>query len=476
MYKRVFSMATDTVKDFILANKLLSKNSRVLLAVSGGVDSVVMLHIFNRLKDDLGLQIAVGHVNHSMRGEASDGDEEFTRKLCKSLNIKFYSEQLDPDSWTAKGNKQQLARKLRYNCLNKWFIEFGADFIATAHHADDQAETFIERLLRGSGLDGLSAIPAKRNNIIRPILCLSREEILGYAKKHSLSWREDKSNSSPKYLRNRIRAEILPALNKLEPTGSRQIYRTVSRIDEAREALEFIAREKLISVTSISNSEKTIIDTTEIKNFPKGLRTAIWREAVKQLKDNSLFGFLETHWIAIDKLVLNNSPNSKLDLPAGIKARLEQNCLVLGFEQEKAVEFNKTLLIPGKTEFKYGTLTSRLLKTDDSSITYGYNEVFFDMDKIELPIKIRNPHIGDKITLPNLGQKKISRIFSDAHIPAEYRLQIPVLSSNNNTLWLAGLRRSNMAMINGKTRSIIGIKYTPKRFKLIGGQELSVLE
>lgn len=470
-------MITEKVKKFIFENRLIAEHSRVFLAVSGGVDSVVMSHILYSLRDSLDIQLAIGHVNHSMRVEESDKDELFTAEFAKKLGLEFYSAKLDPENWLLNGNKQELARKLRYDNLFNWLYISNSDYLATAHHANDQMETFIERLFRGSGIDGLSAIPVKRDQIIRPILCLSREEIETYAKEHNLLWREDKSNKSTKYFRNKLRSEVIPVLNCVKSDSLEQINKAVVRISEAKEALNFCATEKLEQSILNINETSIRINTTKIRILPVGLRIAIWRKACKKLIGTSLYGFLESHWRSIDRIVMKNVQNSKLDLPDKMQVTTEKDVLVLSIEKEQNIQpFEHELSFPGKFDFNYGTLTTRLLKNGEEKLRFSYNQVFFDLDELDLPITLRNTKKGDLISLPNLGYKKVSRVFSDCHIPQSYRMQIPVLVCKNEVLWIAGLRRSSHATITEQTRSILGIKYQPKTFKLIGGRTVSVLE
>lgn len=209
----------------------------ILVAVSGGVDSVVLAHALARLARPLGLRVAVGHVHHGLRGEAADADEAFVQDLAAKLGIPFARERIAPAALRGGGPSrtrptlQEAARELRYGALGRIAGELGLAHVATAHHADDQAETVLLRLLRGTGPDGLRGIPERSadGRVVRPLLAASRAEIAAWAVREGLAWREDLSNASPDYARNRLRRDLVPVLRQFSP-------RLVQRIAELAEA------------------------------------------------------------------------------------------------------------------------------------------------------------------------------------------------------------------------------------------------
>ena len=203
-------------KEHVAAAMPFLNGKKLLLACSGGLDSVVLAHLCKALKFDF----ALAHCNFSLRGTESDGDEDFVRELASTFEINVYVKQFDTEQYAEEQrlSVQMAARELRY----KWFDELlqskRYDYVLTAHHADDSLETFLINLSRGTGIEGLSGIPQVNGNVVRPLLPFSRNEIIEYAKSESIQWREDSSNTSVKYLRNKIRHEIVPGIKELNPT------------------------------------------------------------------------------------------------------------------------------------------------------------------------------------------------------------------------------------------------------------------
>jgi tRNA(Ile)-lysidine synthase len=261
---------------------------RVLAAVSGGVDSCVMAHVLSRVAESVGFTLCIGHVNHGLRGKASDQDERFVAAFARRLGVQVASRRVDPEqrrrgrSSLARPTRQEAARELRYAALSALARELGAERIATAHHADDQAETVLLRLLRGSGPDGLGGIPERSpdGRIVRPMLRASRACIEAYAAAEALEWREDASNASSAYARNRLRRDWIPGLTaEFNP----QLLRAVGNLAEAqRRDSEWIAREVARESAMRLSVEGTWlrIEAKDWHALPEALARRVVREAL----------------------------------------------------------------------------------------------------------------------------------------------------------------------------------------------------
>lgn len=454
-------MLQQIVTRTIDGNRLIPDSGSVLIAVSGGVDSVVLLHLLASLGREKAWQLIAGHINHGLRGAESDGDEALVKNLAERLSLPFLNVRLDRSLRDKDGNRQARARTLRYQWLEHWADEHGCSRIATAHHADDQAETLLERLARGSGLDGLAGIPMRRERIIRPLLEVGRDEILEYARIHQLDWREDSSNVSLHYRRNRIRAEILPLLEEIVPGASGRIAGAAGRLAAAGDALNRLAEEELDRRLLKENSSELSLDVSKADRMLPGLRAALWRESLRLLLGASLRHIDAGHIDAIDGQVMCET-HGGMDLPRGVRLSLSDNILYFFKDLEDSEDFDLALNVPGSTAIPGAVLQVRRLNADDLPETFNEQEAFFDADSLPGPLRVRNRRPSDRIRLPNLGEKLVSKLMSDLKLPQHLRCRIPLLYSKSKLLWVCGLRRSDLYKVNKATRLILGIKYLPR--------------
>lgn len=324
-----------TMAVFITDERIFEHQDGLLVATSGGIDSVVMLDMLYKLSKTRRWRLVVGHIDHGFRGEASKKDAQFTKALAEKYNLPFRLETLAPKQFAGNGNKQALAREARYETFERWRKEEKLDFIVTAHHADDQAETLIHRLARGAGVSGLAGIRLVAGYIRRPMLFATKSQILEYAEKEGLSWQEDASNQSDKYTRNRIRHEILPALEALQPNARRNIAKAALVMQQTEELIDTTAKRTLQDhiVELIPTSYRFAsmrIDISKTNSISKGLRLEVWRAALKMvLGEGILPNIRYEHLLAIDQLTLGNAKNLKSPLPAGLQVVKEGHYLVI---------------------------------------------------------------------------------------------------------------------------------------------------
>jgi len=321
------------VKNWIERNHLIVGGDRVLAACSGGPDSVVLVHILHALTGDLGFQLKVAHVDHMLRGEASRADAAFVEAMCRSMGIPCYCTAVDVRREVRRGggSEEEVARKLRYAFLQQVAAEWGGAKIATGHHLDDQAETVLINLLRGAGSTGLRGMQPKNGNIIRPLLNVSRVEIVDYCRQQQLAYRIDQSNFTTDYLRNRLRWELLPLLERdYNPNIKEILWRTALLAADEHDFLRQQAGKfwpELVTETA----DKLIIDTLRLSSLHIALQREILRLAIEK-KRGSLTGITFLH---VEKLIWlneNGRVGAIIELPGGILALKSYNRIELAAE------------------------------------------------------------------------------------------------------------------------------------------------
>lgn len=412
------------VLEFIKANNMLYDGDIVLAAVSGGADSVCMLYQLIDLAKNFNITLYAAHFNHMLRGTESDRDEDFVRQLCQERGIRLFCGHGDVSAYAIEYSlgTEEAARILRYDFLQKTSAELGAAKIATAHNADDNAETVILNLTRGSGLAGLRGIPPIRDNIIRPIMCLTRDEIENYLKAHSIDYVTDSSNLDDKYSRNNLRHNVIPVLKSLNPRFSENLLKAcdVIRRDEAYLSDE---TDKILA----QNAQGNRINVSLLLNLPFSLSSRIIRKlGGTGLTAASVYDVLS--------LCKNPSPSAKLNLP-GITVRREYDDIVFGDISDDT--FNPVfltedtpVLIP---ELNMEVTLKKAVFTDN--IHKSFTDYIFKSTDVYGKISIRPKETGDSIKLRGTGcTKTLKKLFVEKHVPAATRNRIPVIADENGVL------------------------------------------
>jgi tRNA(Ile)-lysidine synthase len=300
---------------------MLPENGKILCAVSGGADSVCMLHLLKSMAEKLHISVAAAHFNHMLRGDESDRDEEFVRSLCEDLNVPFYSGRGDVAKFARENSMgtEEAARKLRYDFLFKTAEEIGAQKIATAHTADDNAETVIMRIARGTGLKGLCGIPPVRDNIIRPILTVTRQEVEDHLEKYGLPHVEDSTNLSDDYTRNKIRHLVMPVLREINPQVSEAV---ASMTELLRQDESFLEREAEAALKRFPGER---LPVKELLELPEPvLRRVIMARAGENLN--------KVHVESILSLLRTGGPSAELSIP-GKTLRREYGDIIFGAQE-----------------------------------------------------------------------------------------------------------------------------------------------
>ncbi len=416
-------------------------DSKFLIAISGGLDSVILTHLCNQLNFDFTL----AHCNFNLRGEESNADEAFVIKFAEDLNVEVFIESFDSENYAKeqKLSTQMAARELRYNWFNELAEQLEFDYILTAHHADDNLETFLINLSRGTGLDGLTGIPEINENIVRPLLPFSREDIETYAKENNLKWREDSSNESTKYLRNKLRHEVIPKLKEVNPQFLQNFNKTQ----------EFLQDSKTIIDDRIDDvSEDVITEVTENEihiNVSKIQNLSNPKAYLYELLNN--FGFTEWN----DLLDLLEAQSGKQLFSNTHRLVKDRNVLILteitsGNYETTSIEENDKQI-----ETQLG-----ILFFDEADAIFGTraNIIHVDKDLLKFPLTVRKWQEGDYFYPFGMkGKKKLSKFFKDEKLSLVAKEKTWLLCSQNDIVWVINKRSDNRFKVTDSTKNILKI-------------------
>lgn len=435
------------LKFHIAKNLPFLKGKKLLIAISGGIDSIVLTRLFYELKFD----IALAHCNFSLRGKESNKDEAFVKTLGANLNFTTHTIKFDTNTYAAeKGiSTQMAARELRYNYFIELSNEFGYDYILTAHHLDDVLETFLINLSRGTGLEGLTGIPEVNDKIVRPLLPFNQNDILLFATRNKLSWREDESNSSLKYTRNRIRHKVVPVLKELNPSLLESFKATTKHLSDSLTIVNDCISE-LKSKILIKNDYSNIHISIEQLNTLKNKEVYLYQ----LFKD---YGF--TAWDDISDLLTAQTGKQVFSKTHFLLKNRDE--LILGEikPDEKTsflIEKNiKKIDAPISLKFKKVNL-----KDAEPKVTIdNLNEIYLDIDTLKFPLELRRWQKGDFFyPIGMRGKKKVSKYFKDEKFSAIEKQDAWILCSGSAIVWIVNHRMDDRFKISKNTKTALKIK------------------
>ncbi len=422
------------------------KGKKLLLAVSGGIDSMVLCNLLMRLN----YNCSIAHCNFNLRGDESDLDEELVKVLAEKRNIPFFSKHFDTVSMAQqqKISIQMAARDLRYAWFNDLIADHNFDYLVTAHHADDAIETFMINLSRGTGLDGLTGIPEKSGKIRRPLLPFSKEEIQGYARKEGITWREDLSNQDNKYVRNSIRNELIPILKGINPSFTTSFLSTLKNLQESRLIINDQIETVLEKVIDPSDNHAIVkYKTKDLAKYAKNL--SYYFEIF------NTYGFDQTDEIASlisaqsGKQLLSNSHRLLKDREHLLVTKLDDKDKKT---QARQIQISDQFIDLEELSIEF----DHLLRREFSNDIFNASTANFDKNLLTFPLTVRKWEKGDYFYPIGMnGKKKLSKFFKDEKYSLLEKENIWLLCSGLDVIWVIGKRMDDRYKITDKTTHIL---------------------
>ncbi|MDT0558759.1 tRNA lysidine(34) synthetase TilS [Ichthyenterobacterium sp. W332] len=418
-------------------------DSKIVVAISGGIDSVVLAYLCKSLS----LNFSLAHCNFNLRGEESDADENFVLDLGEVLDVEVFIQNFDTEAY-AKAQKrsiQMAARELRYDWFKELAEQLHFDYILTAHHADDNLETFLINFTRGTGLNGITGIPEINDNIVRPLLQFSREQIEDYAKGNNIKWREDSSNSSRKYLRNKLRHEVVPILKEINPQLLDSFQSTINNLNDTadiiEESLNAVAKRAIVNIDDTGITYKV----SEFKkvNNPKAYLFEMFKN----------YGFTEWNDV-VDLLDAETGKHVKSNTHRLIK---HGDVLILtSCHSERSEE---SLFIDSNTRKAQTSLGLLIFNDSEELKQHSDTKIYVDKTKLKFPLIVRHWKEGDRFSPFGMkGQKKLSKFFKDEKYSLIDKEKQLVLCSDDNIVWVIGKRLDNRFRVEDSTTDILEIE------------------
>ena len=465
--------------NFILDNDLLSRGDCLLLAVSGGADSVCLLHVMLSLKEELGIKLHVAHLDHQLRGEESEADAAYVAELAQSLDIPVTLSEADVRGYQKKHrlSLEEAAREVRYNFLSETAAAVGADVVAVGHTLDDQVETIMLHIIRGSGIAGLVGLNAKSKrllsgnqvNIIRPLLEISREETQQYCLEHNLMPRVDSTNQSLSMLRNRIRLKLLPELKKYNPAFVESLLRN-SAIAADEIAFLDCETEKVWKSVVKEQNDVIILDKERFGVLPNALKRHLLRAAIKRLL-GTLKDIEERHISEITG-VLEKQAGKYINLPYGLIFAVEYGRYLLGRDTKALCPFpeiaaEEIIRIPGVTAVSGWSVETSITEKNFPVDIDNQFTAYLDADKCGENLIVRSRLEGDRFQPLGFDTpKRLNRFMIDMKIPQSWRERVPLVCSAGQGLpaggqiaWVAGYRIDDRYKVTEETKRVLKIEF-----------------
>ena len=451
----------ETVRETIARHDLIAPGDRVLVSLSGGPDSVALLHFLRGLGEELDLTVAALYVNHNLRPEAAAQEETFCREFCDRLQVglQVVFRDIPALAGARRAGIEETARTERYKVLEQAAAESGFARIALGHHADDQAETVLFRVVRGTGPSGLRGMPIRRGRIIRPLLEVSRADILAYLEEHGLPYCTDQSNEQNHFRRNYIRNELLPALReRLNPKVDAALCQLAETVAEEDDYLEAVTRQAVSRVVSRTIGGKIELDLHRFLPYDRWIRRRLLRHCVTL----GLPGQPAPDKVVIERLdALARGDHRAVDMPGGMRAVRTKRSLVLvpAPVEPFSIELRRgrrAKLEPLHLEFVM-RLSAKV--PDGPAGRRRANKVVMDAAKVAPPVVVRSVKAGDRFQPLGLGgTKKVSEYLINRKVPMVLRDEVPVVSDRQGIIWLVGFEISDRVKIDKGTRKVLHVE------------------
>lgn len=459
-----------TVLNTIAEFAMISRSDNVLVAVSGGPDSVALLHALCTLREELDITLHIAHLNHSFRGDASDQDAEYVRRLAGDLVVPATIERIDVPviQKTLRLSPEEAARLVRYEFLERVADEIEASRIALGHTADDQVETVLMNILRGTGIDGLRGMPPVRGRFIRPLIAIRRSEIEEYVREHDLHPRIDETNLIPTYTRNRTRLELLPMLRREFNAAVDSAILQLAELACGDTAYMNVVAEDSLKRVTLATAEGTIsLDAVAVSEMSPAIGRRVVRSAVRRIR-----GYIADIGLRhVDELLslLVTTSSFRYELPGGVFVERAGESLTFHSERppDQPIIYRYELAVPGEVGLPEveAVISARVIERQvDPTRAVGSSEAVFDLDSVVGKLVVRSWQPGDRIRpLGMRGSKKLQDVFVDGKIPRRARYRIPVVADDVKAVWVAGLAVSEEARVTEATSRSLVLAIRPDR-------------
>lgn len=451
----------ERVESALRAPGVIQPDSRVLCAVSGGPDSMALLHALHALAPRLGFSVCAGHVEHGIRQEASLADAAFVRARCDALNISFFERAVDAPALAREQrlSLEDAARTARYAALFEMADEAGAERIALAHHMDDQAETVLMHLLRGSALSGICGMrPLRDDGVLRPMLNVRRDEVLRYCRENGIEYRVDETNADTRYRRNALRHDVMPAVEAAFPGAVHNVSRTAALLQDEEDFMRACARDALAACVGPGGG----LDAGTLLERPLAIRR---RAALLWLRQRADADRLDAgHVEALLKLCASGRTGAALDVPGG-RVQNEYGRIVWADGNASADAREYPLNVPGETRLQGACVRAAVLAELPGDLkNHPRTFEYLDGDAVPASAVLRTRRTGDVIRpLGMQGRQPLKEYLIDRKVPRALRDALYVLADGRNVLWVEGLGLSECVRVRaGRTQKVLRLEIIRK--------------
>lgn len=445
-------MFKEKVLKTIYKNNLIQENSKLLVGVSGGPDSLVLLHFLQQVQPLFHYEIIVASVDHMFRGSDSFADYQYVEHICEQWGIAFEGKRINVPAYIEEtGQSSQLSsRKLRFAFYQDMMDKHQASTLVLGHHGDDQVETVLMRLTRGATGKARAGISLKRpfhfGQLIRPFLEVTKDEIIEYASQHQLEPRYDSSNEKNDYVRNRFRHEVLPFLKKENRNVHEHVQRFSEELIEDEDFLQKLAMKELSAVWLRQESDYSLIQIDKVLAMPKPLQRRSIQLILNYLYLERPSSLSALHIDQLLALFLNPQPSAELHLPEGLIVEKSYQTCTFRFFRQESLEYSYLLQIPGETILPNGYKIKAHYIKDEVPLSRGNDSFILPEAAVQFPLTARTRHEGERMDVKGLGgTKKLKEIFINEKIPMLERNAWPIIVDQSGmVIWLPGLKKSSV--------------------------------
>lgn len=453
----------DKINKTIKKYSMLYGGEKIIIGLSGGPDSVCLLYILNAFRERLKLNLAALYIDHGLRPEETPIEIEFCRKLCEELNVPFMTKSIDVQAYanTYKINKQEAARQLRYHAFEEIALVNKFERIALGHTSDDQAETLLMRLLRGSGPTGLACIPPVRGKIIRPLIDVERKEIEKYLHDNGINFIIDSSNLKSDYLRNKIRYSVIPLLKEFNPDIIETLSKTAAIFRDEERYFEILVTKALMKLISRKTNGRIELFLSPFEIMDKVIIRRVLRRAIDETR--GLRGISFIHIEDMIDLIKEGKAGDRIYLPRGVRVIKEYSTITITSEPPVKLR-HYDLIVPGETVLKEAGIVIKASIAEGDDINEIKKDLsglwksrgLIDADKLKFPLIVRPRQNGDFFYPYGFGKrKKLQDFFVDEKIPRDERDRIPLIVSGNDIVWIVGYRGDERFKITEETKKLL---------------------